>query len=219
MTAVDLKVLFPAQKALHELIDRLDGIEAVQGDGILDAGIVGVEGQDVVNAHADQFLQSDGAVQGLPSGTDLLSGLVEIGHDDGDAPGLAAGSGDDPLEVGEMIVRRHVVVVAEHPVGLAEVDNVDKDIQVHAAHGVGKNTLAFAGTETGELGFHDIGVTLVIVVGGVVLVLSRPFRTPVDKVAVNLFGHFLFACYGNQSQLSYGKAFKITFVVSSDWFH
>ena len=209
----------PLQQCLEDLIAGHDALKAGGGNGVLDAGIVGVEGQDVVNAHADQLLQSDGAVQGLLSGTDLLSGLVEIGHDDGDAPGLAAGSGDDPLEVGEMIVRRHVVVVAEHPVGLAEVDNVDKDIQVHAAHGVGKNTLAFAGTETGELGFHDIGVALVIIVGGVVLVLSRPFRTPVDKIAVNLFGHFLFACHGDQSQLSYGKAFKIAFVVSSDWFH
>ena len=49
--------------------------------------------------------------------------------------------------------------------------------------------------------------------------LSCAFRAPVDKIAVNLLGHFLFACHGDQSQLADREAFKIAFVVSSDRFH
>ena len=84
-------------QTLDELIDRHDGVETVQRDGVLDTGIVCIEGDNIVNAHPDQLLQRDCAVQRLTHGALMLPALVQIRHDDGDPAGFAADSGNDAL--------------------------------------------------------------------------------------------------------------------------
>ena len=65
VVVVDLKVVLTAQKALDKLIGRPDRIKAVERDRVHDAGVMGIKGDDVVDAHADQLLQRDRAVQRL----------------------------------------------------------------------------------------------------------------------------------------------------------
>ncbi len=62
VVAVDLQVIKSAQKPFHELIGRAHRLEAVQRDCILHPRIVGVEGNNIVCAHAHQLLKSKGAV-------------------------------------------------------------------------------------------------------------------------------------------------------------
>ena len=219
MLSVDPKIRHIAQQALDELIDRLDGIKAVQGDGVLNAGIVGVKGNDIIYAHPDQLLQGDGAVQGFTLAAGLLAAFIKVGHDNGDPPGLAAGGRDHALEIGVMIVRRHMVLQTEHFVGLAEVDHIYKDIEVHTADRLGKDAFAFAGTETRQVAVHDIAGTLIIVESGIMSVLALAFRSPAGQVIVNLFSHFLTAYYRDDPQSAVRHAFKISFVMFPDGFH
>lgn len=97
VVVVDLQAFHMAQKSFDKLISRLYGLETVQRDGILHAGIVGVKRDDIVYAHIDHFLQGQGAVQRFSGGTLVLAALIEIGHDDSDPSRLAAHGGDDTL--------------------------------------------------------------------------------------------------------------------------
>ena len=86
----DIEIRRRAVEPLEELIGRLEILESGERDGILDAGIVGVKCDDVLNAHAHQLLERLGTVEGLASGTAVLAALIEERHDDRDAAGLTA---------------------------------------------------------------------------------------------------------------------------------
>ena len=85
------------KQPLYELIGRLDGLEAVEGNGVLDTRVMGVKGDDVVHPHIHHLLKGEGAVQGLSGCSFMLAALVQVGHDHGDASGFAAHGGDDSL--------------------------------------------------------------------------------------------------------------------------
>ena len=63
MIFVDLKVIHTAQESFNKLVGGLNGVKPVKRDRVHDAGIICVKGNDVVDAHADQFLKRDRAVQ------------------------------------------------------------------------------------------------------------------------------------------------------------
>ena len=186
MLIIDLKVIYTAQKALDELIGRLYGVEAVERDRVHDAGIVRVEGDDIVDAHADQFLQRDRAVKRFARCALVLAALIEIGHDHGDPAGFSADRSDRSLEVLIVIVRRHMVLKSEHLIGLAVVDNIRDQVQIHSADGLGHYTFAFTGTKAGKVTFDNVGGTLVADIGQRILVLALTFRSPARKIKVDL---------------------------------
>lgn len=62
MIIVQLEVIAVMANSLDELICAGHGVKAVQGDGVLNPGIVRVEGDDIVDAHGDQLLQGQRAV-------------------------------------------------------------------------------------------------------------------------------------------------------------
>ena len=45
------------EQSLYKLVSRHEVIEAGQGDGVLNARVMGIEGNDVGNTHGDQLLQ------------------------------------------------------------------------------------------------------------------------------------------------------------------
>ena len=63
MIGVDFQILYIAQQTLDELVSRLDGFKAMQRDCVLYSGTMCVEGDNVVNAHLNQLLQSKCAVK------------------------------------------------------------------------------------------------------------------------------------------------------------
>ena len=80
------------------------------------------------------------------------------------------------LEVLIMIVRRHVVHLAEHLIGFTVIDDINEKIEVHAAHGTLHNALAFTGSETRQVAVHDIRRSLISGKREAVLVLAFPAR-------------------------------------------
>lgn len=59
---INMKVRDSFKQTFDKLIDRLNRLKSLQGNGILDSGIVGVKGDDIVHAHAGQLLQGQSAV-------------------------------------------------------------------------------------------------------------------------------------------------------------
>ena len=159
-----------------------------------------VEGDDVVDTHFHKFLQSDRAVQRLPHGTLVLSSFIQVWHDNGDASCLAADRGDDTLEVLIMIVRRHVVHLAEHLIGFTVIDDINEKIEVHAAHGTLHNALAFTGSETRQVAVHDIRRSLISGKREAVLVLAFPLGAPLGQIIVNFLPDIFAAFQRDESQ-------------------
>ena len=62
---VDLEIPDVSKECLYKLICGPHGLEAVEGYSILYSGVVGIKGNDVVNAHIYKFLQCDCTVEGL----------------------------------------------------------------------------------------------------------------------------------------------------------
>ena len=97
MAGIDVKSVHMAEKSFDKLVSRLHGIEAGQRNCILYAGIVGIEGNDVIHTHVNQFLKSKRTVEGFPHGTLMLTALIQIGHNDRDAAGFTADCGNGAL--------------------------------------------------------------------------------------------------------------------------
>ena len=64
------------KKCLDKLISRLNGFKAVRRDGILYTRVMRIKGNNVLNTHVDQLLQSQCAVERLAGRAPVLSSLV-----------------------------------------------------------------------------------------------------------------------------------------------
>ena len=117
MVRIDLHVRSVPEDILDKLVSRLYSLKTIQRYGILDTRIVGVKGDDVLNTHADQFLQGQGAVQGFSAGALVLAAFIEEGHDYIDPAGFAAHGCDDALQILEMVIRGHMVFMPAEGVG------------------------------------------------------------------------------------------------------
>lgn len=95
VAAVQLQAFYVVQQTLDKLVGGLYRLEAMQRDRVLYAGIVGVEGDDIVHAHIYHLLEGQRTVERFSCRSLVLSALIEIGHDDGDSSRLAAHRGDD----------------------------------------------------------------------------------------------------------------------------
>ena len=114
---------------------------------------MGIKGDDVVNAHLYQLLQSECAVQGFPCGALVLAAFIKERHDNGNSSCFTADSSDDTLQILIMIVRRHMVFMTAEGIGLAVVGYVNQQIQIRTADRFQNNALGFAGTKTWHLAF------------------------------------------------------------------
>ena len=150
MIAVDFQVIVSVQQSFYELIGGLHSVETVERNRVLNTGVMSVESDDVVDTHSYEFLQRDRAVQRFPGCALRLEALIEIRHDDSDSTGLALDSRDHTFEVGEMVVRRHVVLETEHLVGLAVIDDIHQDVEVHTSDRLIQYALAFTCPEAGH---------------------------------------------------------------------
>ena len=79
------------KKGFHELVRRIEVVETVQRNRILDSRVMGIEGKNIGDAHVDQFLKRQGAVQGFALRTLVLAALIQERHDDIDTVSLAVG--------------------------------------------------------------------------------------------------------------------------------
>ena len=166
---VELHIRNVVEAGLDELIGRHEVVEAGQRDGVLDSGIMGVEGDEIRDTHLFQFHQHRGAVQGFSAGPAVLAAFIEEGHNDIDAVRGHDACPDDALQVLEVVVRGHVIRVAVHLVGQRVVRDIDHDIKVAAADGLIDASLALAGAEAGAM---DVEKKVVGVIAAVVQALG-----------------------------------------------
>ena len=115
---VNVEVLNMCEDRLDELVGAGDVIEAVLRNRIHDTWIMCIEGDEVLNAHRMQLLEHHRTVEGLTAGTLVLAGLIHERHDDVDALRLTGGRCDHTLQIAVVVVRGHVVHLAEQAVGL-----------------------------------------------------------------------------------------------------
>ena len=115
---VNVKVLYMCEDRLDELVGAGNVIEAVLRNRIHDTWIMCIEGDEVLHAHRMKLLEHHRAVKGLTAGALVLTGLIHERHDDIDALRLAGRRCDDALQITVVIVRGHVVHLAEQAVGL-----------------------------------------------------------------------------------------------------
>ena len=219
MVTVDLQVIYGTQKSLDELVSRLNSVKTVERDCVLHSGIVSIKGDDIVHAHTGKFLQSDRAVQGFTGGSLGLKTLIQIGHNDCDTACLSAYCSYYALEVGKMIIRRHVIVKSEHAVSLVVIDYIHKDVEIHAAYGFVYDTFTLTGTETRFLGIDDVSRTKIACKGRTVLMFVLTFCAPVLEICIDFFSHCLTSGDCNQTELTKRGVVKTAFVVFFGVFH
>ena len=129
----------------------------------------------------------------------MLTALVEHGHDHADAAGLAVGGGDDPLQVGKMIIRTQGNVHPVHLVGDVVGAGITENEKIIAADAFLDHSLALAVTEAGavdldqEIFALETGRCPEFIPQGFLRVI-----TPLLQPAVHFFAHCLCAGHGNK---------------------
>ena len=102
---VRMKIRNCTEQTFDKLVNRLNGLKTFQRDCILHTRVVSIKGNDIVNAHADQFVQCQCTVQRFSSGTFVLTALVKERHDDIDTSCFSAYCCDDTLQILKMVIR------------------------------------------------------------------------------------------------------------------
>lgn len=213
MIAVYRKIRFIAQQAFDKLICRLYRFKAVQGDCILDPGIVSIESNDVFHTHVNQFLQSQGTVQRFPAGAAVLAALVEEGHDHVNAARFSAYCCDDPLQILEVIVRGHMVGMPAERVGQTVIADINQNIDVIAPDGFQDRSLGFAGAEAGSFAADQIGIPLVSVKKQGAFMLQFPFLSPLDQEIIHFLPQGGAAVHSDNAQAAVGDRVQIFHII------
>ena len=136
-----------------------------------------VESQNVGNAHLLKLLQHVCAVQRLAVAAAVLTAAVKQRHHNVNAVCLTTCRLNETLQILIMVIRGHVVLVAEVVVGQAIIAYVYNKEQVIAAHGRLDKALAVAGRETRAAVFDDERVHI-----------HTGTLCPTHQMGLNLFG-------------------------------
>ena len=156
-----------------------------------------IKGDDIAHTHVDQFLQSDGTVEGFAGGTFVLATLIQHRHDHARPPRLAANRRDGPFQILKMFIGTHGNVLSVHAVGHTVVEAVRENVDIVTAHGFMQKSLAFAGAETRAVRLGDIGNIRIV-------------TSPLTQVKIHLLHEFLTAAHSNHAQFA-EKAVAHTF--------
>ena len=134
-------------------------------------------------------------------------GFLKTSHE----PYVVIASGD--------CVRRHVVLKTEHLIGLAVVDDICDQVQVHTADGLCHYAFSFTCAEAGKVAVDNVGRTLVADIGQRILVLALALISPACKVKVDLRSHFLASFDRNYSKGTCGHCIQMSLIMQFDRFH
>ena len=97
MFLVDHQVPVVAEQGLYKLVGGHEVVKAVERDGVLHSGVMGVKGDNGFDPHGHQLFQSHGAVKRFPVRFFVLAAFVEKRHDHINPVGSGRGGSDDPL--------------------------------------------------------------------------------------------------------------------------
>ena len=185
------------QQALQHLIGGHCVIKAHQRHSVLHAGVMSIKSDDVAHTHGLQLLQGHSAVQTFAHHTAMLTAAVQAGHNNRHTVCLAGHCLDQALQVGEVIVRRHVVLVVEQLVGHTVVAGIDHDEDIVAAHRLLHQTLGIATLEAGAVARNNEG-----------LFVNSGSLGPADQMLVDQAGQFLCTGAGDQPHICHAGLLK-----------
>ena len=156
-----------------------------------------IKGDDVAHTHGLQLLQGHSAVQTFAHHTAMLTAAVQAGHNNRHTVCLAGHCLDQALQVGEVIVRRHVVLVVEQLVGHTVIAGIDHDEDIVAAHRLLHQTLGIATLEAGAVARNNEG-----------LFVNSGSLGPADQMLVDQAGQFLCTGAGDQPHICHAGLLK-----------
>ena len=108
----------------------------------------------------------------------MLSGFIHKRHDDIDSLRLSRRCRDDTLQVRIVVVRRHVIHIAEDGIGHRVIHDIDHKVDIHTANRLQNLSLRFSCSKTGNLRGYDIIRFLISGKCNRFLVFTLPLRSP-----------------------------------------
>ena len=164
---------------------------------------MGVEGENVFYSHFGQFLESHGAVQGLPVCAFVLAAFIEIRHDYIDAPGFSAHCRNHPLQILEMVIRGHSVGITADGIGETVIAHVHQNVNIIPPDRFIQHSFGLSGAETGNLGMDDKRIPFIVLKAKTQLLRHIALFSPLDDPAVDFFTQGSAAFQGHDPQPSY----------------
>ena len=162
-----------------------------------------IERDDVVHAHAVEFLQHQRAVQAFAGAAAVLTAAVEQRHDNGDALRLAANGCNGALQVHVVVIGGHRHFMPVHVVGAVVRTDIAEDVEIQSANGILNQSLAFAVTEARAGCAHEeVLATHTWRCGHIARQGFFRVLAPLQQPLVHLVAHVLRAAHGNQAQRS-----------------
>jgi len=187
----EVDIRYMVQQALEHLIGGHNVIEAHQGHSVHYAGVMSIKGNNVLNAHGAQLLQSVSAVQAFAADAAMLAAAVQTGHDHADTVRTAGNSLDQADQVLEMVIRGKMVFVTKQVVGHAVVARIDKNVDIIATSGSLDKALSITGLETRAVRRNDESVHI-----------HSHFTRPTHQMAVYQVAKLLCTRASQQCQIS-----------------
>ena len=178
------------QQRLKNLIGGHYVIKAHERHRIHKPGIVSIEGDDVLNSHALQFLQSDRAVEAFTDNAAMLPATVQARHNHSHAMRSASHSLDQPLQIGKVIIGRHMIFLTEQIVGQAVIARIHDNENVIPADGLLHQSLRVTTLKPGTGTVNDKRI-----------LFNANFLRPCAQMTINQIGQFLRTGAGNQSKM------------------
>ena len=214
MVIVDLQIVGIMQNTLYKLVCRLNRLKSVKRNGILHPGIMGIKGDYIIHSHGCKLLQSHGAVQRLSGTSSVLSALIQEWHDDGDPVSLAFDSCYDTLQITEVVIRRHMVLIAAYRIGEAVICNIKHNIYVEPSDGLLYESLCLAGTKPGHITVHYKGLAAVSGWNHMKVLVIISLFSPFDQKFINLLADPFHTVHGNYSKWCYGFSGCQCFIIT-----
>ena len=170
---------------------------------------MGIEGQNVGNAHIDQFMQGHRAVQALSACPAVLTAFIQEGHDDVDALCFAGHGGDDSLEVLEMIVGGHGNGLPVHLISDVVGADIHDDIDVIAADAFFQDAFGFPGPEPGTGGLDQERIPVPASHGIIVFVLNFHIVVPFLQPGVYALTDIFTSSHRDDAERTVGDGIQI----------
>ena len=154
---------------------------------------MGVKGNNILHAHIHQFSQGPGAVQRLPARPLMLAAFIKKRHNHVDPARFSAYRRDHPLQILEMIVRRHMVLDPAKRISQAVIAHIHHQVQIIAPNRLQKFTLSLAASKSRRSRADNIRISLISRKRDGGLMLAFPLMSPAYQPLVYLLSQSLAA--------------------------
>ena len=118
-----------------------------------------------------------------------------------------------------MIIRRELVDLPVHAVGLTVIADIHQQVEIFAAHRFADDTFRFAGTETRDAGFDDKRVFMIAKVRRVIRVLVSVLSAPVDQIGIDFASHLTASDERDDAECADRHVFKDAFTAGCNHFN